>query len=200
MPFLHANDAAMGVSDYKRAELDHYPTPTDVTEALIPFLLTHASIDQRMWEPACGTGIMSDVLSDYYPDVVSSDIKDYGYPKMLPGSTNFFSFDTTTAGAIVTNPPYGKLAEAFIRKALELTGPSKGVVAMLLRNEYDSASTRKHLFKDHPAFARKVILTWRPRWIADSSGAPRHNYAWFIWDWCWDDAPVISYAGRGKHK
>jgi hypothetical protein len=34
-----------------------------------------------------------------------------------------------------------------------------------------------------PPFHKKVVVTKRPRWIADSTGSPRHNYSWFIWDW-----------------
>ncbi len=46
----------------KRRELDFYPTPPDVTIALMEFLaLSRKSI---VWEPACGDGAMSKVMSD----------------------------------------------------------------------------------------------------------------------------------------
>jgi predicted RNA methylase len=198
MGFIHANDAAMGNLGYERAELDFYPTPPEVTEALIPFLKLHHSDAACVWEPGCGTGAMSEVLCEHFPNVLSTDIKDYGYDKMRPGITDFLQQTRHFGGSIVTNPPFGKMAEQFIRKALELTKPDRGVVAMLLRKEYDSASTRRALFRDHPAFAREVGLLWRPRWIAGSTGAPRHNYSWFIWDWNWGREPVKSYALRGK--
>jgi len=198
MGFIHANDAAMSNLGYERAELDFYPTPSDVTEALVPFLMLHQHAHAEVWEPGCGTGAMSEVLCRYFPNVRSTDIKDYGYDKMIPGSRDFLAQTEYDGHSIVTNPPFGKLAEKFIRKALELTQPHGGVVAMLLRKEYDSAKTRSPLFKDHPAFAREVVLLWRPRWIAGSKGAPRHNYSWFIWDWNWRREPVKSYALRGK--
>jgi len=46
---------------------------------------------------------------------------------------------------IVTNPPY-KLAQKFIEQEIDIIAPQKGKVAMLLRNEYDSAAGRQHLF------------------------------------------------------
>ena len=56
------------------------------------------------------------------------------------------------------------------------------MVAMLLRNEFDSAASRKELFTGNVYFDTKIILTKRPRWIEGSTGSPRHNYAWFVWD------------------
>ena len=96
--------------------------------------------------------------------------------------------------SIITNPPY-KLAEAFIRKALELTEPLQGRVAMLLRNEYDCAKSRRDLF-EHPAFLKKIVLTKRPRWSTEDKASPRHNFAWYIW--CWKkppDAPPVMEWG-----
>jgi hypothetical protein len=50
---------------------------------------------------------------------------------------------------IVTNPPY-KLAQKFIEQAIDIIEPMKGKVALLLRNEYDSAAGRQHLFSGCP--------------------------------------------------
>lgn len=103
--------------------------------------------------------------------------------------------------AIITNPPYdekeqGVDAEMSVRHALTLMEPERGVVAMLLRHEWDCAKKRADLF-DHPAFAFKVTLRFRPRWIEDSTGAPRHSYAWFVWDFTKPAAarPELIYAG-----
>jgi tRNA G10 N-methylase Trm11 len=61
----------------------------------------------------------------------------------------------TGVDAIVTNPPYGRLATPFIRHALSLDVP---IVAMLLRVDFDSAKTRRDLFADCPYFAGKITL------------------------------------------
>jgi hypothetical protein len=66
---------------------------------------------------------------------------------------------------------------------------------MLLRHEYDCAKERVDLF-NQPPFARQIVLTSRPRWIEGTSGAPRHNFSWFIFDHKWTTEPVKNYHVR----
>jgi hypothetical protein len=93
--------------------------------------------------------------------------------------------------AIVTNPPY-VLAEEFIRHALNIM--SEGVIAMLLRTDFDHAKTRQYLFSGCPVFAKKVVLTKRIKWFEDSKGQPSFNHAWFIWDKAHKGAPTLAYG------
>ena len=117
-------------------------------------------------------------------DVIASDLHDWGYG--IHG-LDFFSREVESeARAIVTNPPYKgpngePLAEMFVRFALQLMAPHPdGLVAMLLRHEFDCAKTRLDLFED-PRFALKLTLTSRPRWVESGQGSPRHNFAFFVW-------------------
>jgi hypothetical protein len=64
--------------------------------------------------------------------------------------TDFLKMGAATAWDIVTNPPY-KLAEEFVRHALDVTKTHKRKVAMVLRNEWDCGVKRRDLFADHPA-------------------------------------------------
>ena len=48
---------------------DFYPTPPDVTHALMKFLKL-PSENYTIWEPACGDGSMSKVLSEYCENVI----------------------------------------------------------------------------------------------------------------------------------
>lgn len=148
---------------------------------------------------------MAKVMQEYFTKpVVCSDIEDYGYPNTKV--SNFLSQTIATApkvNLIMTNPPFN-LALQFIEKALELVDQTDGVVAMLLRNEFDCASSRTHLFENHLygfsgydlqlPFSKKLVLTKRPRWIEGSTGSPRHNYAWYIWDTAHEGAPQIVYG------
>lgn len=97
--------------------------------------------------------------------------------------------------AIITNPPYGKDAERAARHALALMEAQRGLVIFLCRHEWDAAKSRRDLF-DHPAFASKITLRHRPRWIEGSDGAPRFPYAYFVWDWTKPAAskPELIYA------
>lgn len=172
----------VGAAKYERIENDFYPTPAWCTDVLV----RHVNFGP-VWEPACGNGAISKVLADYGMRVLSTDLIDRGYGE---GGRDFF-LETNELHDIVTNPPYGDLAEAFIRHALALTKPHKRKVAMLMRNEWDSASSRSDLYA-HP-YAMKIVLTKRPRWIEGSTGAPRHNYAWFVWDWQHEGLPVLVH-------
>lgn len=164
--------AVLGVSKYELVEDELFETPEWCTRVL----LEHFTFP-KVWEPACGNGAISKVLAAAGSDVASSDLRDRGY-----GSPNidFLACTDPVARDIVTNPPFS-LADAFVRKALELTAPSGDYVAMLLRNEWDAASSRDDLFVPGSRFRAKLILTERPRWIPGTKMRPRHNFAWYVW-------------------
>jgi hypothetical protein len=97
--------------------------------------------------------------------------------------------------SIVTNPPYGlggRLAQRFIEHALELAP----VVAMLLRVDFDSGVTRRHLFEHCPAFALKLTLLDRIVWFENpiKQARPSDNHSWFLWDQRHRGQPAIAYA------
>jgi hypothetical protein len=169
-------------SGYARKERDLYETPYWVTEALFPHLPRKPSL---IWEPACGTGMMMDVLMSV-ATVHGSDI-DSGEDFLAPLIQTM-----PDADAIITNPPYNQ-AQRFIEMALEIMEPRGGYVAMLLRTDYDHAKTRSHLFRDCPAFAKKVVLTKRIVWF-EGGKSPSFNHAWFIWDWQHEGPPTIGYG------
>jgi hypothetical protein len=172
-------------SGYERKERDLYETPEWVTEALLPSLaLAH------FWEPAQGSGKMARVLSRIGP-VTGTDIEtgcDFLRTNHLPH---------VMCAAIVTNPPY-ELAAEFCEHALRLMEPVQGFVAMLLRTDFDHAKSRTHLFRDCPAFAKKLVLMKRIVWFADANGKPKaspsFNHAWYIWDWKHEGPPTIGYG------
>jgi hypothetical protein len=175
------DSAMLGESGYDRIEADHYCTPPENVDCLVQ----HVNLHDNVWECAAGKGDISQRLHEFGHTVWSSDIIDYGFDDRF----SIGDFLTTTRlpdasiKAIVTNPPYlGDLPEEFIRHALRLMKPVKGQVAMFLRNEYDCSKGRMDLF-GLPPFHKKIVVTKRPRWIAGSTGSPRHNYAWFVWDW-----------------
>lgn len=173
-------------SGYERKERDLYETPEWVTEALRPHL---PRLPKLIWEPAAGTGKMSRVLARWGGGVVSSDIE----PHPLCYQGDFLTCGALDGvDAIITNPPY-VLATEFVQRALGSL-PANGIVAMLLRTDFDHAKTRAHLFADHPAFAKKVVLRKRIKWFDDSKGSPSFNHAWYIWDWQNAGAPTLAYA------
>ena len=180
-----------GASGYERRPADLYITEPWLTHALADSV----HLPLRIWEPACGPGLMAETLHSRGHIVLPSDLYNHGY-----GIAGRDFLKATTAGgfaAIVTNPPF-KLADDFVSHALGLMRPNRGLVAMLLRNDFDTASGRRRFFADHPAFCAKVTITRRPRWDWDDpdrpdNASPRHNFSWFVWNWRHQGPPFILY-------
>jgi hypothetical protein len=201
---MHLDPAMLGAPVHERADRDFYPTiDEDVTTVLA--LLLHRkrmlSPSATIWECAAGAGDMTRVLERYFHHVISSDIHPL-FPQCQ--ELDFLSYTPVALkfDAIITNPPFGELVTSFMERGIEHIRTNKTrLVAMLARNELDCAGVeRSHLFKNCPEFSAKVVLTWRPRWIKDSKGSPRHQYAWYIWEPAMTviaaNGPQIYYASR----
>lgn len=173
-------------SGYERRERDCYETPEWVTEALLPHVKDR--IDGPIWEPACASGKMVRILETLRFPVCATDVAGLHEDKVdfLETKKDDFDFDN-----IITNPPY-ELATLFIAHALHMTRRS-GLVAMLLRTDFDHAKTRHAIFGRCEQFAKKIVLTKRIKWFEESTGSPSFNHAWFIWDWKHRGPPTLAY-------
>ena len=188
-------DAAMvGAARHERIEHDLYETPRWCVEALLRAWRPHPVV----WEPAAGRGAMLGPLCDAGHTVYASDAYDHG-------EKDIYIRDFLTDGlpldvmpypfSVITNPPYkDDLPYQFAHRALVATADKAGSVAMLMRHEWECAANRDGLLDEEP-FAGMLTLTRRPRWIAGSTGSPRHNYVWFIWDWR-HRGPAFHLRGR----
>jgi hypothetical protein len=196
-------DPAMGNSGYERIENDFYPTPAWMSYGLIDLFSRRDDIDSPIrfdsdwWEPACGEGHIVEVAKGAIKGTIhATDLVYRGYGT---GGVDFLAQEKAPHGVemIWTNPPYGDLAEKFVIKALDLMKPVNGSVIMLMRNEYDCSKKRMKLFRNHPAYFGKAVSTTRPRWIEGSTGSPRHNYSWYLWDWrSVNQEPRIFYFNK----
>lgn len=179
-------------SGYARQERDLYETPTWVTAALIDNCLC-ADAKPVIWEPAAGNGAIVNPLRDAGFKVHASDLA--GRDGDTPLMGDFLSTMTLPKGvrAIVTNPPY-KLAQQFIETAIAFMQPRNGIVAMLLRIDFDSAATRAHLFRDCDGWWMKLVFTKRIVWF-EGGGSPSFNHAWYVWNFDGPPCtPTIAYA------
>lgn len=163
---------------------DFYPTPPWATRALIRHVapLVGMTNSHYVWEPACGDGMMAEVLVEHFAHVYRTDKYDYGYGKT---GVDFLSPDARGDNYqphwIITNPPYNVAAE-FTRVALERCSVG---VAMLVRLSFLEGRARyEQLFSQHPPmivapFVERIGFrpgTWDPE--ADR-GVVAH--AWFAW-------------------
>jgi hypothetical protein len=173
-------------SEYTRQPRDLYETPAWVTRALIPHLPEGI---ESIWEPACGSGKMVRALRKHFK-VIGTDLRHRNFlheRSYLP---------VRPIDAIITNPPYGRLAQLFVEKAIELMRPEQGTVAMLMSVNFDTGATREHLFGDCRIFKKKLVLTKRIVWFKRTDGekeAPSTNHAWYIWDFKHIGPTTIAY-------
>ena len=195
-------------SGYLRKEADNYSTPGWCTRALLPHIPQRIS---GIWEPASGEGAMANVLRERAKTtVIATDIRP---GNGMPTHTESIDFlDYSAAGApehlwryqaIISNPPF-HLAQQFIKRALDLTYRKQGFVAMLLRTDFDHAKTRRHLFADCGAFAKRIVLTKRIVWFVDPltgkpKASPSENHSWFCWDHTHRGPAEIAYSLEDAH-
>src|ERR1039458_4492070 len=87
--------------------LDDFPTPPWATRALIEHVLTeHKPLLRNLTclEPACGAGHMAKVLKEYFREVGSWDIFNYGYGGVRDFLT--YPYEESSWDWVITNPPF----------------------------------------------------------------------------------------------
>lgn len=188
-------------SGFVRQPGDQYMTPEWVAESLLHIVPMYG----RIWEPACGEGAIARTIRVKCHGMVqvsSTDIDSrfsgdgHSWDFLDPAVQASYLLPNLGPFSIVTNPPYGKqgrLAEQFVRIAVEITQINRGRVAMLLPLAWDAAKGRHDLFEDFPGHVTKITLTERIRWtnLPQSKSGPSENHAWFVWD--------HSRKGRDAH-
>jgi hypothetical protein len=170
-------------ANYPRKENDFYATPAETTRAL----LNAVRFTRIVVDPASGMGAILTVLKQYGYAAYGSDLK-----KKYDFLIDRFHWKNCD---IVTNPPFGtqgRTAVQFVTRALQVTKPWHGKVAMLLPVDFDSGKTRTPIFRDCRQFALKLTLINRIRWFDNVSGST--NHAWFVWDHKHAGSPRLRYV------
>ena len=181
----------MGASNHckdERETHDYYATDPKAVE----LLLAEEKFSPLIWEPACGEGHISKVLSAHGYKVISTDLIDRGFGKVwdfLENGNIFSDF----SGDIITNPPYNK-ALPFAQKALEYLQSGKKL-AMFLKLTFLEGKARKPFFLENPP--RKVYVS-SSRLLCAKNGEFKGQgsavcYAWFIWEKGYKGDPVIKW-------
>lgn len=178
-----------------RDSLDYFPSPPWWGRALGE-VLDRLGLPGRasVEEPAAGEGHLAHGLADVFADVRASDIhpwrvrdvaanvrrereaKDYLAPGVWRGTPRWVNAPDWAA----TNPPFGELTEAFIRRA---TARARYGAAMLLQHRLMEGKGRHQLFRECGLYAvavlpRKGSGLRKGLWQPGLSTAT--TYAWFI--------------------
>lgn len=175
---------------------DNFPTPPFATRALMGNVLPHVmGYDwvpslSTAWEPACGQGIMVDVLREYFRFVQASDLYAYGHSQ---SGWNFLTMKPPPQKYdwIISNPPFGKKTSPFILRAIELA--EVGVAMFLRLQVLETLGRYERIFRPHPPtlvapFVERVNLC-KGRW--DPDGGTATAYCWIVW--VHDRAPLPMY-------
>jgi hypothetical protein len=91
------------------------------------------------------------------------------------GGIDFLEITRPLADAVITNPPFGKHVDLFIRHALEIGTP---YVAMLVNTNLWHAARRTKLWNLRRPEA-VYALCWRPDFTGSDS--PYFNCIWTVW-------------------
>ena len=140
MDGLTASRIAGGNTAYSRNKQDLYPTPPEVTYALLDFLALPCGT--RIWEPACGNGDMVREMETWGYQVTGTDIS---------MGQDFLTVSPVPCDWIITNPPFS-LSEEFIRRCRYIGKP----FALLLKSQFWHARKRLKLFQSTPPAATKA--------------------------------------------
>lgn len=165
---------------------DYYPTPADVTRALlrVEAAKMRACGDGAVWEP-CGRGgaILREIAAAGFETVGTDIVPD---PEHGVERLDVLTAERALARIVVTNPPFA-LAPDIITHML---GKLKvQYLALLLKSTFWHAEERRIMFRTFPP-ARIYALTWRPDFLG--GGAPTMECSWFVWQRPWG---LTTYEG-----
>lgn len=156
---------------------DYYPTPADVTRALLArevHSLRAGAAGGPVWEP-CGRGgaIVRELMAAGHEVVATDIVPD---PEWGVTAQDLMTVKRRKARAAVTNPPFA-LAAPMIEHLLGALDVRW--CGLLLKSTFFHAAERLPLFRRHPPH-RIHALSWRPDFLG--RGAPTMECCWFVWD------------------
>lgn len=196
-------------SEFERNENDLYRTEPWCTRALCRRV--EVSSFGRIMEPCAGAGDITAVLqaAGAVVDSYDLDISNHDYALCDDiKQADFLETETLPwdVDAIITNPPYGVLAQKIVHKSLSF--PQVTLVAMLLKSTWNTSpgrnDSRRNLFANQAGldfpFAYELVLMDRPRWDKWWEGGepdypPFHPYSWFVWDRKWNGPSTQFFEG-----
>ena len=185
VPFQHR--AVMAQRREPPDALDDFPTPPWATRAGAEIVRELDPRALQVLEPACGRGIMAQVLLEYFPHVVAGDVFDYGrgYPVAdflgqewaAPPTQRLADYRPDW---IFTNPPFNA-AEQFVHLGLQRA--TRGVAILARLQFLEGGGRYRRLFGPTPPTVIAQFVDRAPmvrgRWDPEAGTATA--YAWFIW-------------------
>lgn len=162
-------------------QLDWFATPPWASRAGARLVLSIDPSAKAVWEPACGDGIMSECLREFFAEVQSSDLES----SYVEGLSHDFLLERMPSWAfvpdwIITNPPF-EHAQSFVRIGLRCVKTGVAVLCrMAFLESVDRADLHFGSVKLHAMapFSERVPMQLGP-WNPKCSTATA--YAWFVY-------------------
>lgn len=145
-------------------------------------ILREEDFYQKILEPFCGVGTMSEVIKEHGYSVCSYDIIDRGYGNV----GDFFEISFPTGEYdIITNPPYENIIDVILR----CLAIYKNKIAMLMPLRYLSSSSRyKAIYNQNPparvyVYQERICIAKNAEFdLYSGTGTNKEIYAWFVWE------------------
>ena len=187
-PYLRGVFTRLSASNHaleEREKHDYYATEPLAVEKL----LEKESFNNKILEPCCGEGHISEVLIANGYDVASEDLFDRNYGQVR----DFFHRDSWD-GDIITNPPYRNALD-FVKHSLNIVEDGSRV-AMLLKIQFLEGQERYKFYQDNPP--EKVYVFSKRTLCAKNGDFEKYPssavcYAWYIWEKGFRGEPIIRW-------
>ena len=157
------------------------------------FMADGETIDEHVWECACGDGALSKNLRLKGHRVFSTDIVSRNGEALW--TLDFTKSTLQYYGDILTNPPY-KHAQKFIERALDSVRPGNKVI-MYLRLQFLEGKKRGEMYKTIPP---KYVYIHSSRQNTYKNNDPKYKdrssavcFAWFVWVKGSKTEPIIRW-------
>jgi len=176
----------------KQAEC--YETDPWAAEAI----LRHELLTHLVWDPCCGTGILSEAARAAHYQVMSTDLHDWGYEPAKSGE-DFLTFPTRPhrETTIFMNPPFS-LACEFVDKAHGL-GARK--IVCFQRFAWWESEKRREWWAKRPPNRIYICGDRAECWRFDipheeRTGSTPTAHGWFIWERGQPPGPTLGHIWK----
>ena len=179
----------LGARNYAKTDRhkeDFYATEPKATKLLCDV----EQFNNRILEPCCGQGHMSEVLKSNGYSVTSYDLVDRGYGDIK----DFFSL-THWDGDIITNPPYKNVLN-YVKHAIDIVD-NGAKVAMLLKVLFLEGKERgKYMLENPPKYI--YIFSGRIKCAINGDFDAINNggalaFGWFVWEKGFKGEPKVRW-------
>ncbi len=174
MATINITNKLVGVE--ARQENDYYATPPVAFDVL----QQHISLNQYIWECACGGKHLSNRMVELGYVVRSSDLIQYGHNEVL----DFLKYDGLTEGDIITNPPFKHMLE-FAKTALSALRKGNKLCLLVKIQFLESAKRYKFLNDNMPCdvlvFAKRLTLAKNGDFEKYKVSGSAMCLAWMVW-------------------